>query len=402
MKPIDKFFKTILWSAVFLLAFREGAHAGSAYSRYGYGLLFLRDGVKAIGMGGAGLALSDSVTIFYLNPAALASVRSTHIQGAAIYERASLTLSGNSARFHDVNVNGLGILIPLKRGSALAFGLQPYSQVNYELSQSDSVDGKAFEQSLNGSGGLDAFYLALATTFGPVQIGVTSDFYFGLVRETWRVNFDADDFNYTADRVETNFRGFGVHGGLQFRLKNLQAGLAAGSPVNISGETRIDTRSNNDEVEVPKPAESKLPLWYGLGLAYRATPHWLFSAEGRTQRWGSVNSSDLLGAQGVDSYNLGFGFEFSPGKDRLREGRGMHYRAGANLSRLPYREANGNTIPEWTVAAGLGVPFNRGFSRVDLALEWGKRGNGDNFLQENILRISASINGSERWFQRRR
>src|SRR5512145_726820 len=95
MKNMTKCRVPILLSAVILLLSYSFAQAGSAYSRYGYGLLYLRDGVKAIAMGGTGIAISDSVTIFYLNPAALASVRTTHIQGAALYDRASTTLDGN-------------------------------------------------------------------------------------------------------------------------------------------------------------------------------------------------------------------------------------------------------------------------------------------------------------------
>jgi hypothetical protein len=391
MKIMTKCHVPILFSAVILLLSYSFAQAGSAYSRYGYGLLYFRDGVKAIAMGGTGIAISDSVTIFYLNPAALASVRTTHIQGAALYDRASTTLDGNSALFHQVNVNGLGILIPLKRGYAMAFGLQPYSQVNYEMRESGIVEGKEMEQSLAGDGGLDVFYFALASTIGSVQFGVMTDFYFGLLRETWRVNFSSGDLDYTQDEIATNFRGFGVHAGLQMNMKNWRWGVAAGTPVNLSGETRVDTRYDTDDS--PKPVESKLPLWFGMGLAYRAGAHLLLSAEARGQQWGALSSADLLGASGVNSYIVGFGFEFTPGGDRLGESKGLRYRAGANYARLPYREANGNAIPEWSVAAGFGIPFNRGASSVDFAAELGKRGGSDNLVQENVFRLSLSLNG---------
>ena len=236
MKNMTKRHVPILLSAVVILISCGFAQAGSAYSRFGYGLLYLRDGVKAIAMGGTGIAISDSVTIFYLNPAALASVRNTHIQGAALYDRASTTLDGNSALFHQVNVSGLGILIPLKRGYAMAFGLQPYSQVNYEMRESGIVDGKEMEQSLAGDGGLDVFYFALASTIGPVQFGVMTDFYFGLLRETWRVNFSSGDLDYTQDELATNFRGFGVHA--EHHANHLLHLLLIG--VAVAGDGRLD------------------------------------------------------------------------------------------------------------------------------------------------------------------
>lgn len=385
---------------LFVLALTVASvQAGSYYSRYGYGLLRFRDGVKATSMGSVSIAITDSVSIFYLNPATMATINTTHIQGEFLYDRANLTLGGTKAKFHDSNVNGLGILLPLQRGYTVAFGIQPYSQVDYEFSDKEETGTKPYTQSLLGSGGLDNFYLAFAGTIGRVRFGVASDFYFGLVRRAWRVNFTDANTADTEDQISTHFKGIGFHGGLQTTIKRWQFGVAMGTPVSLNAETRVDYRFKPDAA--PTQSDTRLPLWYGFGASYQAGPKWLLATQYRAQQWGGLSTSELLGADGVDSYNLGLGLQFTPSFDRLQNNIGrIHYRLGATMSRLPYAEANGKKISEWTAAAGFGLPFNRGDSRLDFAVEFGKRGNADNLAQETIFRFSASVIGSERWFQR--
>ncbi len=397
--PISKN-KTTLSMLSALMLLTTMAQAGSYYSRYGYGLLRFRDGVKASAMGGVSLAITDSVSIFYWNPATMATINTTHIQGEFLYDRANVTLGNTQAKFHDSNVSGLGILLPLQRGYAVAFGIQPYSQVDYEFSDATTEGAKTYTQTLLGSGGLDNFYLAFAGTYKGVRFGLASDFYFGLIRRTWRVNFTDPNLIDTEDQNSTHFKGIGLHGGLQTTIKRWQLGAAFGAPVSLNAETRLDYRFSVSD-PVPIQFDARLPLWYGAGASYQAGPKWLIAAQYRVQQWSDLNTTDLFGAEGVDSYNLGLGLQFTPSFDRLQGNIGrIHFRAGANLGRLPYADVNGNTISEWTASAGFGLPFNRGQSRLDFAVEFGKRGNADNLAEEKIFRFSASVIGSERWFQR--
>jgi hypothetical protein len=81
----------------------------------------------------------------------------------------------------------------------------------------------------------------------------------------------------------------------------------------------------------------------------------------------------------------------------------MSYRFGANYKLLPYEEIGGTKVSQWTMNLGFGLPFGRGYNRIDFAAEFGKRGNlTDNGAEENIVLIHVAVIGSERWFQRPR
>ncbi|MDZ7288866.1 MAG: hypothetical protein ONB44_04240 [candidate division KSB1 bacterium] len=372
--------------------------AGSFYSRHGIGLLRYRDGVKAIGMGGAGLAIADSISFYFLNPATMARVNFSRIQGDFLYERTNVTLQDGTGMFHDANVNSLGLAIPVKRGSVLAFGVRPYSRSDFEFSQRDSSN--TYEEILRGTGGVNEVYFGITATWGAWRTGLTTDFYFGRINRIWRVNFASQEFNNTEDVTNNHVTGIGVHLGVQTQLGKWRLGGAAGLPTRLNVKTTLSTNTGfENETHTGK---LKLPLWWGVGLGYAPNRHWLMGADWRTQQWSKVKPDEFLGVQGVDSYDLLCGVEATPSFDPL-DGyfKRMSYRVGGAYRKLPYEEPAGKNLHEWTVSLGLGLPFSGGYNRIDLAVELGKRGSfSDNIAEENLVLVYLAIIGGERWFQR--
>lgn len=395
MKIFSYFLRCLFF---FLIILADSAPANSIYSRHGIGLLRYRNGVKTIGMGSVSIAIADSLALSFLNPANLASVSLTRVQGDFLYERASINLRGGSGLFHDANVNALGISIPVKRGYVFALGIQPYSRSSFQFSQSDSAD--SYEEIFHGSGGLNDVNLAFAATLGPVRVGIAADFYFGQIERVWRVNYASQGRRNSEDVTSNYLKGLGLHAGLQSQFGRWLIGAAAGLPTRLNVETTQTTATGfrSDTVE----SKLRLPLWWGVGLGYTPDRHWFLGVDWRSQRWSTVKPEELLGDPAVDSYEIGFGAEVIPSFDAL-DGffKRLSYRFGGSFRQLPYEEPIGNKLREWTASFGLGLPFGRGFNRIDLALEIGKRGSlSTNVAAENIVLLHASVTGSERWFQR--
>lgn len=392
---------TTLFAMLLMSALPLVLQAQSIYSRRGFGLIRYRDDVKAISMGGVSLATSDSVSIFFLNPATMASVSTTHIQGGFLYDRTSFSQQGANLSFQEANVNSVSLLLPIKRGYTLAFGLQPYSRVDYAFSGAGAADSTSYTESLVGSGGVDNVFISLSGTLAGLRFGLASDFYFGLIERTWSVRFSNSLLSDSEDAVSTKVRGVGLHGGLQAQIGNWEVGGAAGAPVDLSSE--ISLHPSYDNKITLESRDLKLPAWYGVGVGYHPNQHWLLGAQWRRQQWASISSDKLLDAQGVNVNQFSFGFELIPSFDPL-DGffKKLQYRCGFSQSQLPYQEVGGLEVSEWLLTGGIGVPFNRGLSRIDFAVEFGRRGeNTTGLARENIFRFSASVSGSERWFQRR-
>lgn len=379
-------------------------YAGSIYSRHGIGLLQYRDGTKAMGLGGLSMALADSVSVFFLNPAVLSGISLTHLQGEFVYDWTSVKLSSNTGEFQDANVGGLDLIFPVRRGYALALGVHPYSRADFVFQGSGSLTETNYTETITGTGGLENIYIALAGSAGRLRFGAALDFYVGVLEQNWRVRYSSSEFRETNDFRTVKMRGLGAHGGIQAMIGAFELGAALGLPVNINTESRLQIRSSAESVGDVTNGTTKLPVWYGGSAVYHPNRRTLLGLQFRTQPWEKASAAELLGAQGSRSHNLGFGAEYIPSLNPL-DGffSKMNFRVGATHSRLPYKDIQDNDIDEYTVAAGLGLPFNRGFSRIDFAVEYGKRGLSDNHpAKETIFRFSASVNGSERWFQRRK
>jgi hypothetical protein len=68
-----------------------------------------------------------------------------------------------------------------------------------------------------------------------------------------------------------------------------------------------------------------------------------------------------------------------------------------------------NKLPQLGLSFGMGLPianYNRlapgQATLLNLALEYGKRGNNDNLLKENMFRLSVGFSLSDIWFVKRK
>lgn len=380
-----------------LIVFAETAAAGSIFSRRGLGLLRYRDNVRAIGMGGVGIALNDSISFYFLNPASLTRINLTRIQGDFRYERASIDLGvGDTGLFSDGGVNSLGLAIPVKHGQVVAFGVRPYSFSDFQFLREDSTG----TESLSSLGGISELYLGYARQLGAWRVGATADFYFGRLDRIWRLNYESSEIRNSEDVLNRQVTGVSLHFGAQIQPGRWRLGSAVGLPTRLNVTTELNTLPGFTGV-VGK-SKLKLPLWWSAGLGYAPNRRWLLSADYRTQKWGSVEPAELLGDRGTDSFELSLGGEFIPSVDALSGYfKRVSYRFGGNVQQLPYEEPIGKSVKQMTVNFGLGLPFGRGYNRIDLAVELGKRGSlTDNLVKENIVLVHVGIIGSERWFQR--
>lgn len=386
-----------------------GAWANSLYSRLGVGLVHMRDGARAIGMGNASLAVADGLSVYHLNPATLAGIALTRLQTEFAYETADVRVNDTTGRFRDATFNGMSLLLPVKKGYSLALGLEPYSRVAFTLNQLGTNANGGYEEIYSGSGGIDQAYLALAGTLGSpeasppaagLHYGVVADFYFGRIQRSWRVNFNNGELQSTEDEVGAYYRGFGYHAGLQWFNPRWQLGCAVRPPVDLDVETRIEYLFGGKS-EVIK-TQATLPLWIGVGVGFQPNSKWQFAADYRVQRWRDVEPRKSLGATLTNSQQFGAGLEWVPSRNPLDNYlKRIAFRAGATFSRLPYQDPAGRDVAERVVTAGLGLPYRRGHSRLDVAIEYGKRGDLiDNPAEETIFRFSISASAAERWFVR--
>lgn len=375
--------------------------ARSFYSTKGIGLVRHFVSGRSMGMGGAGLAVTDAVTVNYLNPATLVTLPVTVLSGNLFHEVVELDGVSPQASISDTNVGGFQLAIPVDRQRAtVAFGLIPYSTIDYAFRDPGTVDDRTFTEFVSGRGGVSTGFVSVAVR--PVSrfsLGVSALLYFGRLRSLWELNYDAAEFEDTRDEISQSFAAGGVRAGFLFEVTDKWSlGGVFASAVDLNTEKELSTRF----AEFPELQEGELdiPLAFGLGTSLRLGEKFVLAADFFTQRWSEAN----LQSEGLvnDSKRFAVGLEFSPSNSaEASYFERVEYRAGLFYRDLGIEQPVGQSVTEFFGTVGLGVPIKARAARIDLALEIGKRGSvPDNPIEESVIRFRTTVTAGELWFVR--
>ena len=391
--------KLRLYIAVFLFI-ASPLFGGSFYSSKGIGLVFHFVSGRSVGMGGVGLSLTEPLTVNYLNPATIVAIPLVTLSGNFLHEATDLKSTTQDAYISDTNVSGFQLVVPLKKERiALAIGANPYSGIEYDFSGRDSMGTKSYTEFVSADGGVNTGFLTLAVQ--PVKnlyVGVSGLFYFGTLRNIWRIVFDSTQFLNTQDEVSRSFTAGNVRFGFLYRALpfwNIGGVLTPG--ITLDANTTIILRRITEFTDLPD-TKIDLPLSFGLGTSFDIARKLTVGVDYYTQFWSNVNEGGFTN----DSQRIALGLEFS-GRGGVRDSylSRMAFRAGFFYHDLGLVEDSGEKVTEFFGSLGVGMPIKWAAARLDLSLEAGKRGSlAINTFRETVIRFTGSITVGERWFYR--
>lgn len=383
-----------------LIAAKPLYGGGSFYSSKGIGLVQYFVSGRSVGMGGVGLAMADPFMVNYLNPSTIVAIPLTTLSGNFFHEATDLKSATQDAYISDTNVSGFQFVVPLKRDRlVMALGANPYSAIEYSFVGRDSTADKSYTEIVSGDGGVNTGFLTLAVR--PVKnlyVGVSGLFYFGALRNIWRILFDSTQFLNTQDEVSRSFTAGNVRFGFLYKvLPSWSIGGVVTPGITLDANTTIILRRIFEFTDLPD-SEVELPLAFGIGTSFDVARKLTVGVDYYTERWSTVAEDGFEN----DSQRIALGLEFS-GRGELRDSyfSRMAFRAGFFYHDLGLVEASGEKVTEMFGSFGIGLPIKWAASRLDLAIEAGKRGSLDsNTFRETVIRFTGTITVGERWFFR--
>jgi hypothetical protein len=438
----------VLFSSLFFSSLL--AQDNSPYSRYGLGNLHPRMNVISRGMGGVSAAYSDPFSINYNNPASYAGFqafteqRSGKVsQGRVIFDaginydnrKLSEPNTTQSFRSNDVLFSHVYVGVPIRPNWGLSFGLRPVSRISYDifrrerLFNSGGQDIDSVFTQYNGNGG--SFLPSIGTGFGSnnFTIGANIGYLFGKKELTTRRVFLNDSIEYASSNHTTNsnFGNIFFNAGTQVKIdlnktSFLRLGASGNWKQTLSGtqdilrqtytrdasgqELRVDsvTQQNNIAGDVIFPAS------YTVGLIYDHSPGertrgFNIGVDYVTGKW---NDFRFFGARDLvqNNWELRVGAQLTPSFAAMQNGRLVSYRFGFFTGR-DYIKVD-KDLPMYGVTFGMGVPL-RNYSRltnqqtiINIGAEYIKRGNDQNIIKEDLIRISLGLNFTDMWFGKRK
>jgi hypothetical protein len=108
-----------------------------------------------------------------------------------------------------------------------------------------------------------------------------------------------------------------------------------------------------------------------------------------------------------NSWEVRLGAQLTPLLQASSYGQAVSFRFGA-FAGTDYVRADNNKLPVYGLSFGVGLPIRPSrqspnqFSVVNLALEYIKRGNEQNKIKENLIRLSLGFNFTDLWFGKRK
>jgi len=428
--------KKLLFVIVALSAFSIHAQEGttSPYSFYGIGSLKFKGTVENRSMGGLSI-YTDSIHVNLRNPASYAGLNLTSFNDTNRPVKFTVGGSNNSLKLitddseektASTTFDYLALAIPMGK-FGFGIGLMPYTSVGYKL---ESFDGDDITNRYRGEGGLNKAFLTLAYQLTKeLSIGVDANYDFGNIQNssiTFLYDTDSNPIQFQSrEENRSDLSGLNYNFGLSYK-KMINAKLELITGITYAPEFKlsslnqrsfstielftngfenvketIDTTLSEEEKETDLIIPSKISFGAGLGQPKK----WFLGAEYTSQNT-SEFYNDFLGSTGSvyeDGSTLSIGGFIIPNYKSLTSyWKRVVYRAGVKFENTGLN-INSETINEFGISFGVGLPVGRMFSNTNLGLEIGKRGTtNNNLIKENFVNFQLSLSLNDRWFERRK
>ena len=388
-------------------------------------------------MGGVSV-YNDSIHMNFRNPASYTgkNMFSFNNEGRLVkftvglgHSETDLKTSTNSSETTNTSFEYLGLNIPMGK-FGFGFGLIPFSSVGYKL-QSSNVDNQ-LQYKYSGNGGLNKAFLGFAYQLSDnLAIGFDAKYNFGNIQNS-ALEYLYDDeslpLDYQArEQNRSDLSGVNFNFGLIFRegiTENLElhASLAHSPDYNLSSRnsrtfasvvinpnTQIEFPVNEINVDLEtlglEKTDLSMPSVTIFGLGISKPKKWFIGAE-YTSITSSVFSNDLISIENSefeDSSKISFGGFYIPDYASFSKfWNRVVYRAGF-YSEKTGLVINNESINEFGISFGLGIPAGGLFSNVNTTVEFGKRGTtNEDLVEENFVNFQLSLSLNDRWFIKRK
>ncbi len=388
-------------------------------------------------MGGLSI-YTDSIHMNFRNPASYVSnnlfsfnnearlVKFTVGVGHTMTELETSDASDNS---NTTTFDYLGLNVPMGK-FGMGFGVIPHSSVGYNLESRNNID--SLEYKYSGNGGVNKVFLGFGYLISEnLSIGIDAHYNFGNIQNN-AIEFLYDDeqlpLDYQAREINrSDLSGINYNLGISYKpMINEKTQLVTSftySPsynltsknkrtfasVIISENTGIEYPINEIEVDLLslglEETDLKMPSKMSIGVGIGSVRSWFVGTEYNIIK-SSVFSSDLLDIQNTyfeDSSILSIGGFYIPDYNSFNKLlQRIVYRSGIYFEKTGLN-INNQSIKEFGISFGLGIPVSRLFSNINTVIEIGKRGTTDqNLVKENFINFQLSLSLNDRWFIKRK
>lgn len=403
----------------------NSSSTSSPYSRYGIGTINGYSLGRSAAMGGVGIGSRYGLQINTGNPASYTAIDSmTFLMEFGLESRHTKYESADKKNgSNEVNFNYMAFSIPLNKWWAAAFGILPLSEKGYNIEAVMETTNGTTSTAINGTGTLSKVFFGNAFNLGKhLSVGVNAWYLFGSISDNYYLYFPYDEsaYDYLLENKLT-VHNFGVSTGLQYswKTKNKNSwtlGAVFEPKQSISSkyvihEERVlfrNSSSSSPIIDTLSHVENvgnglTLPLSYGGGFTYTYKNKIVFGADLYHQQWSNASYLGSTSPYLTNSTRYASGFEITPNPFSIRNyWSRAQYRIGGFYEKS-YLIINGQQVNSYGLTMGLGIPFTRSLSTLNLSAEIGRLGTTENnLIRETYAKFTLHLLLHDRWFIKRK
>jgi len=401
-----------------LSGFAQNNNTTSPFSRYGLGDLHHYGYGRTAAMGGASLGSRHSVQINSANPASytandsLSFIFDFGIDGTfSNYKGDQGTMNTN-----DVNFRYFSLSWPVTKWFGAAMGIQPYSDMGYEVGFYENLTGVGnVYHSYKGEGTTSKAFFG--TSFSPVKglsVGANLNYLFGRLSQNAGIGFENASLFSISKTEGTRLRDFTLTYGLQYDLEVkkdqfLTLGVTFEKQSELTVLHQLYSFKSLGELQIyidsipESKSNIKLPSTFGVGLSYSKLNKFEINADYYYAGWSKSTFIGKTDELITNQSRISAGFEYIPEAFSIRSYmKRIKYRAGIHHENS-YLKLNNHQIKEFGISFGAGIPFPKSKSTANFAVELGKKGTTqDNLIRNNYAKLSLYLNLYDYWFVKRK
>jgi hypothetical protein len=399
--------KKYLDVAIFI-AFMLPAHAIGGSSIFGFGPQLLGSyryaySVSALGRGGYEMSFIDSLNVNQMNYALWTKLERTTV--SLNFRYAGIYTESNRAHVNSTDASFMGgfLTLPLKlKKIVVGLGLAPRLMNNIGIKLAHIGPDSNIVQKIQSKGNLSEALLIGSFSFIPrISFAFEVGYDFGMITDKNSILFNNSAYSdiIIYDDYQMQGTNFGVNCFYEINDK-FNLGLKYKSTTHLS--INDERNSSNLPAPIKQTLTADLPSLIACGLDYQVSELWQLGLDFIYQDWArSYRLNDQRVENVKDSYRIGLGFEKSPIERRfIPYFQDLSWRGGMFFGQQNVT-VNENPVYEYGITVGISFPIRKHRNRIDIAFEYGQRGNANStILNERFFGLSFSLSSSEQWFVR--
>lgn len=381
------------------------------YSKYGYGMLNDNATSAQRAMGGVGVAMNSGRHINVMNPASYAAIDSlTFLFDMGVDMK---NVWSNENGVNETNLTGgldyITMAFPISKRIGASLGMLPFSSTGYSFAE--TIDNGT--TSRVGSGDINEIYVGAAVSpIDNAYVGANFYYLFGTTLN--------DVYAYTVTGSTSLFerymrvRDWRLDIGVQYdiplpRDSKITLGATFSPGKSFHGETygvHYDTSQSTatrDTTGYTKlGGKYSMPAMWAVGACYNWRNRLQAELDLSYQAWSKAKYTKLEDFENTtfnNRWKAAVGLQWTP-VPRGTYWRRAQYRLGAHYTR-DYISIRGNSLREYGVSAGVGLPVAVFKSVVSIGVEYKHRqASPQALIKEDYLNITLGINFNEMWFRK--